>query len=158
MLREDYACINTKGVSGTLFPWILATDIESGLGHLTRIRATNTRPVTAGRPHHIALMATLAKTPLCEVRIYYKRTCFYFLCLMPIPWTKFLGFNYYPFFYLIPLPFQSMAPQARASHILVKTEDEASKIMRRVADGEVFAAIAKRFSSCPSGKNGGDLG
>ncbi len=52
----------------------------------------------------------------------------------------------------------SMAPQARASHILVKTEDEANKIMKRLADGEDFAAVAKRFSSCPSGKNGGDLG
>ncbi len=51
-----------------------------------------------------------------------------------------------------------MAPQARASHILVKTEDEANKIMKRLADGEDFAAVAKRFSSCPSGKNGGDLG
>ncbi|MFA6225170.1 MAG: hypothetical protein WC620_03075 [Methanoregula sp.] len=44
-----------------------------------------------------------------------------------------------------------MAPQARASHILVKTEDEANKIMKRVADGENFAAVAKRFSSCRSG-------
>ena len=51
-----------------------------------------------------------------------------------------------------------MAPQARASHILVKTEDEANKMMKRLADGEDFAAVAKRFSSCPSGKNGGDLG
>ena len=51
-----------------------------------------------------------------------------------------------------------MAIQARASHILVKTEDEANKIMKRINDGEDFAAVAKRFSSCPSGKNGGDLG
>lgn len=51
-----------------------------------------------------------------------------------------------------------MAQQARASHILVKTEDEANKIMKRITDGEDFVAVAKRFSSCPSGKNGGDLG
>ena len=30
--------------------------------------------------------------------------------------------------------------------------------MKRIADGEDFAAVAKRFSGCPSGKNGGDLG
>ncbi len=48
--------------------------------------------------------------------------------------------------------------QARASHILVKTEDQANQIIKRLADGEEFAAVAKRFSSCPSGKNGGDLG
>ena len=51
-----------------------------------------------------------------------------------------------------------MAPQARASHILVKTEGEAQKILKRLADGEEFDKVARRFSSCPSGKQGGDLG
>lgn len=51
-----------------------------------------------------------------------------------------------------------MAIQARASHILVKTEDQANQIIKRLAAGEDFAAVARRFSSCPSGKNGGDLG
>ena len=51
-----------------------------------------------------------------------------------------------------------MAPQVRASHILVKTEDEATSIKKRIEGGEDFAANAKRFSKCPSGKNGGDLG
>jgi len=51
-----------------------------------------------------------------------------------------------------------MATQVRASHILVKTEADAQRMMKRIADGEDFAAVAKRFSSCPSGKNGGDLG
>jgi peptidyl-prolyl cis-trans isomerase C len=51
-----------------------------------------------------------------------------------------------------------MVLQARASHILVKTEDEANRIMKRINDGEDFAAVAKRFSSCPSRKDGGDLG
>jgi peptidyl-prolyl cis-trans isomerase C len=51
-----------------------------------------------------------------------------------------------------------MAAQARASHILVKTEEQANQIMKRLTDGEEFAAVAKRFSSCPSGKSGGDLG
>ena len=51
-----------------------------------------------------------------------------------------------------------MAPQARASHILVKTEDQANQILKRLADGEEFDKVARRFSSCPSAKNGGDLG
>jgi peptidyl-prolyl cis-trans isomerase C len=51
-----------------------------------------------------------------------------------------------------------MAAQARASHILVKTEDQANQIMKRLAEGEEFDKVARRFSSCPSGKNGGDLG
>jgi peptidyl-prolyl cis-trans isomerase C len=51
-----------------------------------------------------------------------------------------------------------MATQVRASHILVKTEDDAQRMMKRITDGEDFAAVARRFSSCPSGKNGGDLG
>lgn len=51
-----------------------------------------------------------------------------------------------------------MAAQARASHILVKTEEQANQIMKRLTDGEDFAAVAKRFSGCPSGKSGGDLG
>jgi len=51
-----------------------------------------------------------------------------------------------------------MSTQARASHILVKTEDQANQIMKRLADGEEFDKVARRFSSCPSGKQGGDLG
>jgi peptidyl-prolyl cis-trans isomerase C len=50
-----------------------------------------------------------------------------------------------------------MTTQVRASHILVKTEDEANRILKRINDGEDFLAVAKRFSSCPSRKNGGDL-
>jgi peptidyl-prolyl cis-trans isomerase C len=51
-----------------------------------------------------------------------------------------------------------MASQARASHILVKTEEQANQILKRLTDGEAFDKVARRFSSCPSGKNGGDLG
>ena len=39
-----------------------------------------------------------------------------------------------------------MGSQARASHILVKTEDEANKILKRINDGEDFTAVAKSFS------------
>lgn len=51
-----------------------------------------------------------------------------------------------------------MTTTARASHILVKTESEAQRLMKRISEGEDFAAVARRFSSCPSKKNGGDLG
>jgi len=51
-----------------------------------------------------------------------------------------------------------MTKKARASHILVKTEQEAASIKKRIEAGEDFAAVAKRFSKCPSGKSGGDLG
>jgi EpsD family peptidyl-prolyl cis-trans isomerase len=49
--------------------------------------------------------------------------------------------------------------QIRASHILVKTEGDAKKILERVKKGEDFAAIAKKSSIDPgSAQNGGDLG
>ncbi|MEW6416942.1 MAG: peptidylprolyl isomerase [Nitrospirota bacterium] len=49
--------------------------------------------------------------------------------------------------------------QIRASHILVKTEDEARKILERLKKGEDFAQVAKKSSIDPvSAKNGGDLG
>lgn len=46
----------------------------------------------------------------------------------------------------------------RASHILVANEKDAKSIMDRLAKGEDFAALAKRFSKCPSKSKGGDLG
>jgi len=47
----------------------------------------------------------------------------------------------------------------RASHILVKTEEDAKKILERLKKGEDFAKIAKKSSIDPgSAKNGGDLG
>lgn len=53
----------------------------------------------------------------------------------------------------------SSISQIRASHILVKSEGEAKKIIERVKKGEDFAAIAKKNSIDPgSAKNGGDLG
>lgn len=48
--------------------------------------------------------------------------------------------------------------QVRASHILVKTEDEAKKILEQVKKGGDFAAIAREKSiDSGSAKNGGDL-
>lgn len=49
--------------------------------------------------------------------------------------------------------------QIKASHILVKTEDEAKKIEERLKKGEDFAQIAKKSSiDTASAKNGGDIG
>lgn len=47
---------------------------------------------------------------------------------------------------------------ASAVHILVKTEKQAKDILIQLNKGKNFAALAKRYSICPSGKKGGDLG
>jgi len=52
----------------------------------------------------------------------------------------------------------SEAREVRASHILVGTEQEANDLKARIEAGESFADLAKQYSSCPSGKSGGDLG
>ena len=46
-----------------------------------------------------------------------------------------------------------------ASHILVKTEEEALELLAKINAGEItFEAAAAANSSCPSGQNGGNLG
>jgi len=46
----------------------------------------------------------------------------------------------------------------RASHILVKTQDEASKIKSEIDAGKIsFEEAAKKYSLCPSNAQGGDL-
>ena len=46
-----------------------------------------------------------------------------------------------------------------ASHILVKTEEEAREIYAKISSGEMtFEDAAKAYSSCPSKENGGNLG
>jgi len=49
-------------------------------------------------------------------------------------------------------------PTAKTCHILVDTEKKCEKLKQEIADGADFADIAKEHSSCPSGKQGGDLG
>lgn len=53
-------------------------------------------------------------------------------------------------------------PMARASHILVPTEEECDEILKELEaadDLEVtFARLAKERSKCPSSRKGGDLG
>ncbi len=51
-----------------------------------------------------------------------------------------------------------MAKQVNASHILVESEKEATKIVERLNGGERFEDLAKKYSKCPSGKKGGALG
>ncbi len=49
-------------------------------------------------------------------------------------------------------------PKLRASHILVKTKEEAEEILKKLDEGGDFAELAKEYSICPSKEKGGDLG
>ena len=48
--------------------------------------------------------------------------------------------------------------KATARHILVNTEEECASLKQQIENGTDFAEIAKEKSTCPSGRNGGDLG
>ena len=48
--------------------------------------------------------------------------------------------------------------RARARHILVNNEADCLKLKGQIESGADFAEIAQKYSQCPSGKNGGDLG
>lgn len=49
-------------------------------------------------------------------------------------------------------------PKATARHILVATEQQCNTLKTQIEGGSDFAAVAKQHSSCPSGREGGDLG
>jgi peptidyl-prolyl cis-trans isomerase C len=51
-----------------------------------------------------------------------------------------------------------MVKTAAALHILVKREQEALDIEKKLERGADFATMAKKHSTCPSKKKGGDLG
>ncbi len=48
--------------------------------------------------------------------------------------------------------------KASARHILVPTEDECLDVKKQIEGGSDFADMARAFSKCPSGRQGGDLG
>lgn len=48
--------------------------------------------------------------------------------------------------------------KVNASHILVKTEQEAFIVLYDLSHGKTFEDEAKEKSLCPSGKKGGNLG
>ncbi len=50
------------------------------------------------------------------------------------------------------------AEQVKASHILLKTEDEAKKVIEELKKGGDFAKLAKEKSTGPSASDGGSLG
>ncbi len=48
--------------------------------------------------------------------------------------------------------------RATARHILVNTEAEALQLKEQIEGGADFAELAKKHSSCPSSRDGGNLG
>lgn len=51
-----------------------------------------------------------------------------------------------------------MRKEVRASHILVKTKEDADKLRQEILEGKDFEKVAAEVSLCPSGREGGDLG
>ncbi|KGX86165.1 peptidylprolyl isomerase [Pontibacillus marinus] len=54
--------------------------------------------------------------------------------------------------------YDRMKTKIEASHILVKSQEKAQEIMKKLDNGAKFADLAKEYSQDPSGKNGGKLG
>ncbi len=48
--------------------------------------------------------------------------------------------------------------QASARHILVSTEDQCNELKTAIENGADFADVAREHSSCPSSRDGGNLG
>nr|WP_320055272.1 peptidylprolyl isomerase [Halomonas qaidamensis] len=48
--------------------------------------------------------------------------------------------------------------RASARHILVSSEEQCNALKQEIENGRDFAEVAKQHSSCPSGRQGGDLG
>ncbi len=51
-----------------------------------------------------------------------------------------------------------MVNEVCAAHILVKGEGNAKELLDKIKAGESFSELAKKYSECPSGKRGGELG
>jgi peptidyl-prolyl cis-trans isomerase C len=61
---------------------------------------------------------------------------------------------------LLPIKYlnHNAMPKASARHILVSTEEKCNELKTQIEQGSDFAEIARKYSTCPSGRNGGDLG
>jgi len=51
-----------------------------------------------------------------------------------------------------------MSTKIRASHILVEKQSQAIKVQEELKAGANFSELSRKYSTCPSGKRGGDLG
>jgi peptidyl-prolyl cis-trans isomerase C len=51
-----------------------------------------------------------------------------------------------------------VAKKASARHILVSTKESCETLKTQITAGADFAEIARKYSQCPSGKQGGNLG
>jgi parvulin-like peptidyl-prolyl isomerase len=51
-----------------------------------------------------------------------------------------------------------MSAKIKASHILVEKHSQAIMIIEELKSGNKFENLAKKYSTCPSGKRGGNLG
>ncbi len=49
-------------------------------------------------------------------------------------------------------------PRAKARHILVPSEADCNTLKNQIEAGSDFAELAKQYSKCPSGQQGGELG
>ena len=48
--------------------------------------------------------------------------------------------------------------KAKARHILVDTQEQCEAMKNEINNGTDFADVARAHSTCPSGRQGGDLG
>lgn len=48
--------------------------------------------------------------------------------------------------------------RASARHILVSDKTQCESLKKEIEGGRDFAEVAREYSSCPSGKQGGELG
>jgi peptidyl-prolyl cis-trans isomerase C len=51
-----------------------------------------------------------------------------------------------------------MVSNVKASHILVEKHSQALKVLEELGAGKDFKELARKHSTCPSRKKGGDLG
>lgn len=79
--------------------------------------------------------------------------------------TKIFVFIVFALFAFVSTPYSVVkaaesytVTSVKASHILVDSKQEADSIKSKINNGESFETMAKKYSKCPSGKNGGDLG